>query len=131
MTAAEFIAIGFLAGWFWEERRTVLAWIDAVLDLLAGPPTNHPFPVVQALGLFAASDPDKDRVRIAKNEEALALARAGDAFALSYLLQRTGDHGTQEVPGYGVVGGWGSKVARDDARAKYDAADELFPEVDG
>lgn len=64
----------------------------------------------------------KDPERFAANADAFARARAGDADALAFLKQRTGEYGIQFVPGYGQIGGWASVAAKSDAKAKYTAA---------
>lgn len=61
----------------------------------------------------------KDPSRLADNAEAYKKAAAGDRNALLYLRQRSGRFGQIEVPGYGVVGGWATDVAKNDAFQKY------------
>ena len=64
----------------------------------------------------------KDAERFAANADALARAQSGDANALAFLKQRTGDHGIAFIPGYGEVGGWATASAKADAKAKYAVA---------
>jgi hypothetical protein len=65
--------------------------------------------------MFTGRDPERQ----AATDEAFRRAVAGDANALLFLKQRTGDYGVIDVPGYGATGGWASPNAKEYARQKY------------
>ncbi len=86
----------------------------ALMAAVASVPT-----LVQSVsGLFNPKDPE----RFAANAAAYSRAVSGDANALAFLKQRTGEYGIAFVPGYGETGGWASPNAKADAKAKYTAA---------
>lgn len=64
---------------------------------------------------------NQDPERLAANSDAYARAQGGDANALAFLKQRTGEYGIANVPGYGQIGGWATPNAKADAKAKYNA----------
>lgn len=64
----------------------------------------------------------KDQERKAATDQAYNLAVAGDQNALLFLKQRTGNYGTVQVPGYGLVGGWATDPAKQYASQRYQAA---------
>lgn len=68
--------------------------------------------------VFDGKDDDRKRA----NEAAYQAALNGDANALLFLKQRTGNYGTAFVPGYGSIGGWATAEAKADAQQKYSAA---------
>lgn len=73
-------------------------------------------------GLLSGS---KEPERLAENQQAYALALQGDANALAYLRQRTGQYGTAVVPGWNnnqPTGGWATASAKADAQSKYTLA---------
>lgn len=84
--------------------------------------------VKSVTGVFAKYDKDKDANRRATNARAYDLARAThEVMATRFLQGRSGKYGTLQVgpltgiTAGGLIGGWASPPAREDAEQKYDA----------